>query len=117
MLKYKFYFKKHLELDIDFLNDFIKFVITNDFTEFKENALFYLKDMDSFLDIIYNNEEEIIKIYNFEPIEVIKIEDIEKVNIPKNINKLEDIIKFSNNKKALLIYFKSDFCENMAKKY
>ncbi len=56
MLKYKFYFKKKLELDINFLNELIKFATSKDFKEFKENALFYLNDIDSCVEVRDNNK-------------------------------------------------------------
>ena len=77
--------------------------------------MFYLKDIDSFLDVIDKNKDRIIKTKNFESIEVIPIEEIKNLNIDKILKNIDDILKFSNAKKILLINFKSEFWESMAK--
>lgn len=117
MLKYKSYFKKEINLDIDKLNEIIRFSATKDFNEFKNSGLIYLKDINTFLDIIDKNKEVIIKIKNFEPIEIIQLENFKRIDIEKLIEKMKSIIEFSKDKKILLINFKSNFWESMAKFY
>ena len=116
MLKYKFYFKKQKNIDVDFLEEIIKYATNKDFKELKESVFFYLKDIESFLDIIYKNKDEIIEKTDFEPIEVITIEDIEKINITEIIEKIDHILKFEESKNILLINFKPEFWEILAKK-
>ena len=117
ILKYKSYFKKEINLDIDQLNEIIRFSTTKNFNEFKNLVLFYLKDINTFFDIIEKNKEEIIKIKGFQPIEVGPIENIERIDIEKIIEKMKIINEFSKDKKQLLINFKNIFWESMAKKY
>jgi len=117
ILKYKSYFKKEINLGIDIQNEIIRFSSTKDFSVFKNSALFYLKDINTFLDIIEKNKEELIKIKNFEPIEVGQIENIERIDIEKVIEKMKSIIEFSKEKKILLINFKYNFWDSMAKNY
>lgn len=114
LLKYKSYFKKQIELSKKILDEIIKFTTKKDMREFKK-GLFYLEDINIFLEIIVNNKEEIIKIQNFEPIEVPKVENKE-IDFETIIEKIETILEFSKAKKLLLIYFKNDFWESMSKK-
>ena len=116
LLKYKLYFKKQIELPENLLNEIIKFSTTKNFKIFKEDGLFYLKDISSFIEIIEKNKEEIIKIKDFETIEIIKIGEDEKINFEKIQPKIEEIINFSKEKKNLLIHFKTYFWESLAKK-
>ena len=116
LLKYKYYFKNQNELSIEFIDEIIKFAINKNYKEFKENGLFYLKTIEIFLDIIEKNKEKIIKIDNFEPIELAANDQQENIDLEKIINKMDKILNFSNEKKILLVNFKSSFWEIMAKK-
>ena len=115
MIKYKIYFKKQNNINKDILNEFIKYATKKDFTIFKDNALFYLKDINTFLEIIDNNKDDIIKIKQFEPIEL-TIKDDEKIKFEIINPKIESITEFSKEKKSLLIYLKKIFWEALAKK-
>ena len=111
LLKYKLLFKKNINLDNDKLNELIKYTINKDYKEFKENALFYLKNIRIFIDIIEANKNEIIKIKNFEPIETIEVGYNEKLDIGEIIKKIDIILNFSKENNKLLIYFKPSFWE------
>lgn len=117
MLKYKLYFKKQIDLNESLLNEIIKYSTTKEFKAFKEDGLYYLKDINSFIDIINNNKNEIIKIKEFTPIEIPKIGEGEKIDYEKIYSKIEEIINFSKENKIILIFFKLYFWESLAKKY
>ena len=117
MLKYKLYFKKKLNLDLSLLEEIIQFAASkNNFTEFKNNALYYLKDIDTLLSTIEKNKEKIIKIKEFEPIEVGKIENSQKIDFEETVKKLDKIFQFSEENKIVLCYLKCDFWESLAKR-
>jgi len=65
---------------------------------FKYDALFYLKDINIFLEIMENNEDD-IEIKYFEPIEVLKIEDDEDIKFGITKQKIEEITNFLKEKK------------------
>lgn len=117
MLKYKLYFKKKLNLDLSLLEEIIQFSASkNNFTEFKNNALYYLKDIDTLLSMVEKNKEKIIKIKDFEPIEVGKIENSQKIDFEEMVKKLDYIFQFSEENAILLCYLKCDFWESLAKR-
>jgi len=91
LLFYSAHFKYPLKQDIDFFNNFIQYTITNkDFSIFNV-AINYIKDIETFLDVMDKNKELIFKKY-IEP-------DISK-NVYKCIVKIDNNIKF---KKAKII--------------
>ena len=116
MFKYKLYFKKQIELTENLLNEIIKFAITKGFKIFKEDGLYYLKDINTFIEIIENNKEEIIKLKDFIPVEISKVGENEKIDFEKIYSKIEEIINFSKEKKIVLIHFKPLFWESLSKK-
>ena len=117
LLKYKLYFKKKLILDLSLLEEIIQFAASkNNFTEFKNNALYYLKDIDTLLSTIEKNKEKIIKIKEFEPIEVGKIENSQKIDFEETVKKLDKIFQFLEENKIVLCYLKCDFWESLAKR-
>ena len=113
LLKYKSYFKKQINLETDKLNEIIQFAAGKNYKEFKNNGLFYLNNITIFLEIIEKNKELIIKIKDFEPIEVIKIGNTEEIDFEKIIEKIDIILKFSLEKKIILINFNSEFWESL----
>ena len=116
LLKYKLYFKKQINFDLPMLDEIIQFAASkNNFEEFKNNALYYLKGIDILLSIIEKNKDKIIEIENFEPIEIGGIENREKIDFEEIIKKLDCIFQFSEEKK-ILCYFKNDFWESLAKR-
>ena len=116
MLTYKLFFKKQFDINEDILSEFIKYATKKDFTIFKEDALFYLKDINTFIEIIEKNKADIFKIKKFEPIEVLKIKDDEVIKFGIINPKIELLTAFSKNQKKLLIYLNENFWENIAKK-
>ena len=116
MLTYKLFFKKQFDINEDILNEFIKYATKKDFQIFKEDALFYLKDINTFIEIIEKNKADIFKIKKFEPIEVLKIKDDEVIKFGIINPKIELLTAFSKNQKKLLIYLNENFWENIAKK-
>ena len=117
LLKYKLYFKKQINLNKEFLNEIIKFSTKKDFKKFKEDGLFYLKDINTFIEITENNKDDIIKIKGFRPIEIPKVKDNEKIDFGIVNPKIEEIITFSKEKKLLLINFKTEFWDCIANQF
>lgn len=115
LLKYKLCFKERIDLSLGVLDEVIKFTAKESFDELKNNGIFYLKDVITFLDVIEKNKEEIIKIKNFKPIEIPQFDDKE-MDFKKLTEKIGKILEFSNNKNLILINFKSYFWDNIAKK-
>ena len=115
LLKYKKLFKNQINLDEEKLNEIIKFATSKSYDEFIINGLSYLKNINVFLNIIESNKNEIIGISNFKPIEMIKAENIEKVDLKKMIEKIQDILNFCDEKKIILINFNNKFWETMIK--
>jgi len=116
MLSYKLFFKKQIDISNDLLNEFIKYSTQKDFKIFKDDALYYLKDINTFLEIMENSKDDIIKIKNFEPIEALKINDDEDIKFGIINPKIEKITDFSKGKKKLLLDLDRKFWESLAKK-
>ena len=116
LLKYRVYFKRQLNLEKEILDEIIQFASQKDFQDFKNNALFYLQGINTLLTIVEKNKEKIIKIKNFEPIEIGQMEDKEKFDFESTIKKMESIFKFSKDEKILLVQLKGDFWESLAKR-
>ncbi len=115
MLTYKLFFKKQNDISKDILKEFIKYATKKDFITFKNDALFYLKDINTILEIIDKNKDDIIEIKKFEPIEL-TIKDDEEIKFEILNPKIESIIDFSKEKKKLLINLKLKFWEILSKK-
>ena len=116
MIVYKSFFKKVDNIDKGLLNEFIKNATKKDFKSFKEDALFYLKDINTFIDIIENNKDDIIKIKSFEPIEVLKIKDDEEIEFGVINPKIMKLTEFSKEQKKLFMILNGKFWESLAKK-
>ena len=116
MLKYKSFFKKDTDLSKELLDGIIKYATEKNFKTFKEDALFYLRDINTFLDILESNKDKIIKIKEFEPIEIPDIKDDEEINFGIINPKIESLISFSKEKKKLIIYLKGKFWEGLVNK-
>ena len=117
LLKYKIFLKNQINLKKEVLNGLIKFVSSKDFKEFKDNGLFYLKNINIFLEIINGNKEEIILIKNFQTIDIIQVENTEKVNLKNLVRNIDDILKFCEIKKILFINFNDNFWKTMVKHF
>jgi len=115
MLTYNLFFMKQNDISKDILNEFIKYATKKDFKTFKDDALFYLKDINTRLEIIDNNKDDIIEIKNFEPIEL-TIKDDEEIKFEILNPKIESIIDFSKEKKKLLINLNKNFWIILSKK-
>ena len=116
LLKYKLFFKKQIDINKELSDEIIKYATKKDFKTFKEDALFYLKDINTLLEIIENNQADIIKMKGFEPNEIPDIKDGEEINFGIVNPKIESITNFSKNQKKLIIYLKGKFWESLAKK-
>lgn len=116
MLTYKLFLKKQIDISNELLNEFIKYSTNKDFKIFKDEALYYLNDINTFLEIIENNKVDIIKIKHFEPIEVLKINDDEDIKFGIINPKIEKMTDFSKEKKKLLLDLNCKFWESLAKK-
>jgi hypothetical protein len=113
--KYKFYFKNQINMEINYLNELIDFSTSLQYEEFKENVIFYLRGINTFLKVIDNNKEKISIIEKFHPIEFPKIELESQANINEIIELINEIIEFSEEKKVLVVYFTNDFWDEMLK--
>ena len=116
MLKYKLFFKNQIDISKDLLNEIINYTTGKDFKTFKEDALFYLKDINTFLEIIENNKDDIIKMKGFVPIEIPELKDDEVIKFGIINPKIESITNFSKDKKKILVILKGKFWEKLAKK-
>ena len=108
LLKYRFYFVNQIELDHLQSNELIKYTLKQSYTEFKY-GLFYIREINLFFEIIDNNKEEIAKLHEFKPIEVINFEDENRVDFEKIQENLNNIFEFSNKNNTLLVYFNFNF--------
>ena len=108
LLKYRFYFVNQIELDHLQSNELIKYTLKKSYTEFKY-GLFYIREINLFFEIIDNNKEEIAKLHEFKPIEVINFEDENRVDFEKIQENLNNIFEFSNKNNTLLVYFNFNF--------
>ena len=61
LLKYKLFFQKQNDISKDLLTRIIKYATKKEFKEFKEVASFYLKNINTFLELIEENKGDIIK--------------------------------------------------------
>ena len=116
LLKYKLFFKKQNDMNKDLLTKIIKYAANKEFKEFKEIAFFYLKDINTFLELIEENKEDIIKIKGFESIEIPEIKDDEEIKFGLINPKIEKITEFSKEQKKILVILKGIFWESLAKK-
>ena len=116
MLKYKLFFKKQIDISKDLLNEIIKYATKKDFITFKEDALFYLKDINAFPETMDNNKDDIINMEGFDPIEIPEIKDGKEIKFGIINPKIKSITNFSKDKKKILIILKGKFWENLAKK-
>ena len=128
LIKLHSYFLKPLDQDLEFYNDFFGYAIEKNNKDEKivEKVLKYIKDIETFLNVIIDNKDNIIEYYK-EPIKIkselklIKkkfIEKNEELNeLTKIINLINNIIDYSNEKNKLLIYFTSQFWINLLKQY
>ena len=113
-------FIKPLNQDLDFYNNFIRYVIENkELNEF-EKILNYIKDTKTFIYVIYNNKDEIFNKFN--DIKPIKLSfELKLIKKNKEIDNIIDLIEqindYSKNKKKLLLYFTSTFWINLLKQY
>ena len=106
MLKYKLFFKKQIDISKDLLNEIIKYATKKDFITFKEDALFYLKDINAFPETMDNNKDDIINMEGFDPIEIPEIKDGEEIKFGIINPKIKSITNFSKDKKKNINYFK-----------
>ena len=116
LFKYKNVFENQKDMNKELLTKIIQYCTKKPFQEFKEITLFYLKDINTLLEILEENKEEIIKIKGFEPIEIPEIKDDEKIKFGIVNPKIEKIINFSKSKKKLFFILKLKFWKSLGKK-
>ena len=95
LLIYNAHFKNPINQNLDFFNQFIRYVIAyKDFPIF-EKGLNYIKDIETFLNIIDKNKEYIYKKYNAQKNKnIIKLDNLElKKNIREGKQKNENVIE------------------------
>ena len=127
---YYSHFNNPLNQDLNFYNEFVKYVIkTKKESKLLERALNYIDDIETFIYVIDSNKIDIIKNYDEfrnKPIKLssnlklIKRSDNEKKDkkeIDNIIELIKDIIKYSSDNKILTIYLKSEFWIYLVKQY
>jgi len=142
LLVYNHFFKKKLNLEKNFLENFITYSAKNEelelnndknndnnndknndknkakkhYLRFIQKALPYLDDINCYLHCLNLNKENIIKIKEFQPIEILKFQNYpnETEDLEKDI---EEILDFSEEKNILMIYLNNDFWTNLSKVY
>ena len=124
LLLYNSNFLNPINQDIIFLENFIEYTIKNKEFNVFENSLNYISDIETFIDIVNKNKEFIFEKYGESTFETIKIKsnlEIKKKEkgeeIENIISIVESIVDFSKDKKKLLIYFSSNFWNNILKHY
>ena len=125
LINFRSHFSKPLNQDFEFYNRFIKYLLDNKYdAKIFEKILNYIKDIETYLKVIYEHRKNIINTYK--DIKPIKIPSnlilIKKDNeLKKIIDLIKNIIDFSaddeNKNKKLLIYFTSKFWKNLIKQY
>ena len=119
MIAYRSHLTNLINLDFAFFNKFIGHIIENkDFNDFKI-GLSYIKDLETFINIIEKNKEEIYEKYGeiINENNMIKTDQNLKLKYNENndenknsdyIKNIKSILEFSNEKK-IFIYFTNDF--------
>ena len=125
LLTYFSNFLNPINQDFDFFAKFIDYCASKkDFNSFK-NGLNYIKDIETFITVINETKETIIGKYvtsnnSFEPIKLkgnLKLIKKDNKEMEAIIPAIESIIKYSEEKKVLLIYFTSNFWIKILKEY
>ena len=120
------YFLRTLKLDLEFFINYIGYVIENKDVQTFEKDLKYIKDIETFVSVINEHKEKILKKYNaIKPITIkSELKLLKKKNKKSKKNELdtiisliEEIIDHSNANKKLLVYFTSEFWINLLKQY
>lgn len=117
---YNNYLKMKIKFESNFLMEFIGYLAEKnkgDFQNFLYITLFYLDDINSFVEIINLNKEKIISINEFEPIPIPNFENYSGFNMKLFRQYFDEILRFSEQQKKLLVFFSNDFWENLKKLY
>ena len=121
LLIYNAHFKNPINQDLDFFNKFIKYAIANrDFPIF-EKGLNYIKDIETFLNIIEKNKKEIFEKYNAKKIErVIKLDNLKfKKNVKEDEHQNKIITEETGSKiisQKTIEEYSEDINSNIKKK-
>ena len=117
ILIYNAHFRNPINKDLEFFNKLILYSIANkDFSMF-EKGLKYIKDIETFLNIIEKNKEAIFEKYNTQKIDnIIKLDDLKfkKTEEPDII--VTEGNKTKDNSKKTKEQFKEDINSNVRKK-
>ena len=121
---------KNLNQDMNFYNDFIRYLIKEKKeANLLEIALNYIDDIETFIYVINSNKTDIIKNYdefrnkpirlssNLKLIKKADKEKKDKKEIDNIINLIKEIIKYSSDNKILTIYLQSEFWIYLVKQY
>ena len=137
MLSYQPHFKNQINLNLNFYNNFISYTIKNkDYTNF-QIGLTYIKDMETFINVIEDNSEDIYEKFNniINEKNMIKIDKnliFNKIknskdesnsseknadNIPLFIKHIEEILNLEREKNKVFINFTNDFWNKILNSY
>ena len=117
---YNHFFKKNINLKDSLLVEFVGYSAEQNkenFEKFNEKGLFYLNNVNLFMEAINVNKDKIISIKGFKPININIFENYKNIDIKKFQKDFNDILEFSENKKQLLIAFLNVFWENLGNLY
>ena len=89
LLIYNSHFKYPINQNLSFLNNFIKYVISNKEFSVLESGLNYIKDIDTFINVIEKNKEEIFNKYIKSDNSTINIKCIIKIDNNLKIKSFE----------------------------
>ena len=124
LIIYNTNFLKPIIQDLLFFENFIKYVIKNKGFDIFENSLYYILDVEIFINVIDKEKENIIERYRNSGFKTIKIKPNLKIKkkekgkeIENIISAIKSIIDFSRKNNKLLIYFNSNFWINILKHY
>ena len=98
LLIYYAHFKYPVKQNLNFFNKFIKYAIKNKEFAIFENGLNYIKDIETFVNVIENNKEEIFQTYIKSDKSSINEKCIIKVDKNLKFKKLENIVENKTKK-------------------
>ena len=129
LIKFLPYFFKPLNQNIEFYYKFMEFIKNNKDIKTFDKALKYIKDIETYLNVIYKYKDYIISYFKkpyliMSELKLVKKKHQEDINCDKENNELKriidlikEIIDYLKEKKILLIYFTTEFWSYLLEQY